>query len=1063
MDSQNFRSTADCQKRSPIATDGDRDSKPSTEQRVKQQQWNHRPSPATGCCQAHHRKRKERKKRKPKVVLKGETFEDPDPYQLAVRKTNYGKRKEKLKFVGEQFHDPDPLGLAIRKTSATSATSRSTVSDREVFHQYRSQHAETHPGTVFFDYVKCTAASCYFSAMSDPECEDKRGSVGSDSDRLTTRKAALAQTLAVGVKNVLLLGYGMTLGFPTIVIPAIQGGDGRQPALEKDVILSKEQISWLSSINLICVPLGSIFSGALAQPIGRRRAMQLINIPIFVAWMLFHYASDVSFLYWGLALAGLSGGLGEAPVLTYVAEITQPRYRGMLAATGSTCVILGVLLEFLMGSFLKWRTVALVSSVVPVLAALLLFLIPESPVWLASKGRLEESKVALAWLRGWVSPEQVGAEGRSVQFKEIEQQMTKDVALQKGFTIVDKARLYTRRAFLQPFGIILLCFFIGHFSGMTTLQTYAVQIFHTLKAPINKYYATCLLGLTELIGTLFCVFLVHRTGKRPLVFLSTIGCAVCFFGAATYTYFLNDIPGAAVHNVVANVSSIKADITVIPLRSREVIAELSNSSVLPLHLETQLNATTAMGQPNRSDSAAAADGIVYSAQSFTNYYVNDSLNEPINVTISYGEYVKSAIPDQVFVPLPHVNKNRFVWVPLSLLLGSAFLTHIGIRLVPWILIGEMFAPNVRAGGSGLAGGIAYIFGFLANKSFLSMLATFTLPGTFWIYSLVTLVGAAILYKVLPETEGKSLQEIETYFISPARGVASMAVAPRPGPKLSDASIQLQSLPPPIPPKPYPLKDDVDRARRISSVPRQLSQLSRNTTVSDFSVASPSVPSSPELSRSSSRTSYNLENAHDRPNRTGSPHALFRKLSESALPSQQPPVGVPTPPRQRSKNASHTGNNRCVERNHSVGSKPVFKTGMPNVERALPPHKTQPMTRPVRARGKRPPPSRAFDVQSWDGNKKFEEFLRHHQDTQAAVPAREARPIRHVTSAHDLKTCESGPGASSMLKERKIFNSSTKLTPAIVINDEASSGGVAQGGTRNPAFHLSSSDDESTDM
>lgn len=54
--------------------------------------------------------------------------------------------------------------------------------------------------------------------------------------------------------------------------------------------------------------------------------------------------------------------------------------------------------------------------------------------------------------------------------------MATDAELQKDFTIVDKARLYTQRAFLQPFGIILLCFFIGHFSGMTTLQTYAVQV-----------------------------------------------------------------------------------------------------------------------------------------------------------------------------------------------------------------------------------------------------------------------------------------------------------------------------------------------------------------------------------------------------------------------------------------------------------------------------------------------------------------------------------------------------------------------------------------------------------
>ena len=87
----------------------------------------------------------------------------------------------------------------------------------------------------------------------------------------------------------------------------------------------------------------------------------------------------------------------------------------MLAATGSTCVILGVLLEFLMGSFMKWRTVALISAVVPVLAVVALCFIPESPVWLASKGRFEDSKAALAWLRGWTSKDQVSRIARSHQ------------------------------------------------------------------------------------------------------------------------------------------------------------------------------------------------------------------------------------------------------------------------------------------------------------------------------------------------------------------------------------------------------------------------------------------------------------------------------------------------------------------------------------------------------------------------------------------------------------------------------------------------------------------------
>uniref|UniRef100_A0A182PR94 Major facilitator superfamily (MFS) profile domain-containing protein n=1 Tax=Anopheles epiroticus TaxID=199890 RepID=A0A182PR94_9DIPT len=1071
-DSQNFRSDSSCRKPHHSADYRTERTFSKLSQTFDphsvdlQFQRNRKPNV---CCSHHRKERKKKNRRRPKVVLTGEKFEDPDPYQLAVRKTKYGKRKEKLKFVGEQFKDPDPYGLAIRKTSSAS----SCASDhREVSHQYRTQLAETHPATVFssFDYIK--RDKC-IEEMPEEETASEHAEFPVKHTRTEPEKGGrslLAQACAVGAKNVLLLGYGMTLGFPTIVIPAIQGGDGREPALERDLILSRDQISWLSSINLICVPLGSIFSGMLAQPIGRRRAMQLINIPIFIAWMLFHFASDVTFLYLGLALAGLSGGLGEAPVLTYVAEVTEPRYRGMLAATGSTCVILGVLLEFLMGTFMKWRTVALISAIVPILAIVFLFFIPESPVWLASKGRLEEAKAALAWLRGWTLKERI-----EVEFNEIEYQMTKDAELQKDFTIVDKARLYTQRAFLQPFGIILLCFFIGHFSGMTTLQTYAVQIFHTLKAPINKYYATCLLGLTELVGTLFCVFLVHRTGKRPLVFISTIGCAVCFFGAASYAYFLNDIPGAAVQNVVANVSSIKADITVIPLRTKEVIAEWHrNSSVLQSINLTQIktqqtnsNASLLDVIDNTTNASGLDRGVVYAAQSFTNYYLNDSLNDPINITITYGEYVKSAIPREVFVPLPHVNKNKYVWIPLTLLLGSAFLTHIGIRLIPWILIGELFAPNVRSGGSGLAGGIAYIFGFIANKTFLKMLAIFTLPGTFWIYSLVTVIGAMILYKVLPETEGKSLHEIETYFLPSSKRASTIVdqeapVPPRPGPKVSTASIQ--PPPPPIPPKPYPLKDDVDRARRISLVPRQMSLSSRNTTVSDFSRASFNSQHShnhSEMSRNSSWTSYTLEDTHAHVH-----PQVFRKISDT----------LPAAAAQTQHNSMVQPVSRTISANALpvVVSRPVLdrKTSCgKQIDLKHSAHKNQPMTRPVRARAKRPPPSHQFDFQSSESNKKFEEFLQRYQEKGQETQTSAKRPMRHVTSAHDLKALGKAhlPGAANIppgtgggiLTDRKLFNSTTKLTFS-QSGEDVEYQDTREDGLSNAGFNLSSSD-ESTDM
>lgn len=68
-------------------------------------------------------------------------------------------------------------------------------------------------------------------------------------------RSILPQILAVNVKNVLLFGYGMTLGFPTILIPAILGGEGRESTEDSKLHLSKDEISWLSTYIHTYLPL----------------------------------------------------------------------------------------------------------------------------------------------------------------------------------------------------------------------------------------------------------------------------------------------------------------------------------------------------------------------------------------------------------------------------------------------------------------------------------------------------------------------------------------------------------------------------------------------------------------------------------------------------------------------------------------------------------------------------------------------------------------------------------------------------------------------------------------
>lgn len=404
----------------------------------------------------------------------------------------------------------------------------------------------------------------------------------------------------------------------------------------------------------------------------------------------------------------------EAPVLTYVAEISTPKLRGILAATGSFCIILGIFSQFLMGIFLQWRTITLVSIIIPVLAILLLFFVPESPHWLILKNRDEEAKKSLMWLRGWHKT----FDGVKQEFDELHKSLTAPESSTGQEKDESALKAFKRRTFILPYFICSLAFLIGHFSGMTTLQTYAVPIFAQLKAPVDKYFATMLLGIVELIGTCLCVMLVRFVGKRKLTFVSLIGCSFCFFSTALYAIFIDKISGENPRNdIIANVSLQMAD---------------------------TMNATS-------STFAMTTDAGV----SITKEYVNNS--QDVSVAVN-----ETASTVATLVP------SEYSWIPLTLLLSSALLSHSGIRLLPWMLIGEVFPTRIRGISSGLTGlmtfssysnkclylnfipgGTSYIFGFLANKLFLTMISSLTLPGTFLLYSIVSAGGCIILFVLLP--------------------------------------------------------------------------------------------------------------------------------------------------------------------------------------------------------------------------------------------------------------------------------------------------------------------------
>lgn len=370
----------------------------------------------------------------------------------------------------------------------------------------------------------------------------------------------------------------------------------------------------------------------------------------------------------------------EAPVLTYVAEITTPEVRGLLAASGSFCIILGVSLQFLMGNFIEWRTIALISPATPIIAIFCLFFVPESPYWLIIKNRKEDAKKSLMWLRGWLKD----FEPVKQEFNQIDKSLK--LSEEKPQTLITS---FTKRSFVMPYLICSFAFLVGHYSGMTTLQTYSALIFAKLQAPIDKNTNIMLLGIVELCGTAACVLLVKFVGKRKLTFVSLLGCSLCFFSTAIYSLLIDGFFGRQITH-----------------------------------------------RDSVSDSAFHLDN-------YTTLAFNDT-----NGTLHYS-HLMAASNEVNESEFRAIDENSYSWIPLTLMLSSAFLSHCGIRLLPWMLVGEIYPSKIRGVASGLTGGTSYVFGFSANKLFLTMQSNLTLPGTFIFNSMVSLIGCIVLFFVLP--------------------------------------------------------------------------------------------------------------------------------------------------------------------------------------------------------------------------------------------------------------------------------------------------------------------------
>lgn len=93
----------------------------------------------------------------------------------------------------------------------------------------------------------------------------------------------------------------------------------------------------------------------------------------------------------------------------------------------------------------------------------------------------------------------------------------------------------------------------------------------------------------------------------------------------------------------------------------------------------------------------------------------------------------------------------------------AYCTNVGIISVPWIMVSEIYPNKTRGLASGLTAALNYTLFFVSIKTYYDLETSISLFGAICLYGVIGALGTIFIYIFLPETEGKTLEEIEEHF------------------------------------------------------------------------------------------------------------------------------------------------------------------------------------------------------------------------------------------------------------------------------------------------------------
>lgn len=551
---------------------------------------------------------------------------------------------------------------------------------------------------------------------------------------------------------------------------------GALPYLEATSGLNAGQVSFVVAAVLLGTVFSTLFAGLLADRMGRKRLMILSGVLFDVSIPIIALSHSYGMLIAGRLCQGVSAGLIGVVVPLYLAECLAPAERGKGTAIFQWLLTIGIVIAAVVGMYFSlrvedvaklgnprllfafkdhaWRSIFWVSLPPGLLFVLGSFGVAESPRWLFRRGQTELAMDALLRSR---APEQA-----RVELEEMERNQTAEKIKAAGRRVAESL---LRRKYVLPFLLACLILALNQTTGINSVIGYNIAILvQSGLSDVQAHWGYILFTVVQTLATIVGMLLVDRKGRKFLLSMGTAGIVVSLLAVAFLFHRTErqrvDVR-QSVQSMVDGHAGLKLQFT--PMLQRQWLTEAGHanlagqpatltiiyaygdfSAVTPAAISSHALSTPV--QLSRSNCVPANQVVAFFSNPFGN--LRQARTAPLRVLHA------------LITPLP--SRGNGWLVALSLLVFVAFYA-MGPGICVWLALSELMPTRIRSNGMSIA--------LLINEAVATFLAAIFLP-TVGRYGYTTMfllfAGCTVLYFLtsaflLPETKGKTLEEIETYF------------------------------------------------------------------------------------------------------------------------------------------------------------------------------------------------------------------------------------------------------------------------------------------------------------